>query len=84
MECAGEESQRKKKTKKSIYTKIYILQFYSTDAGGVVLQQRWCVSPKHHGITSQMTVTVSNRLQAWKGPEGSWRLRLPDFKTIGT
>jgi hypothetical protein len=23
-------------------------------------------------------------LQVWKGPEGSRRLRLPDFKTIGT
>jgi len=23
-------------------------------------------------------------LQAWTGPEGSWRLKLPDFKTIGT
>jgi hypothetical protein len=23
-------------------------------------------------------------LQAWTGPEGSWSLRLPDFKTIGT
>ena len=23
-------------------------------------------------------------LQAWKGPEGSRRLGLPDFKTIGT
>jgi len=23
-------------------------------------------------------------LQAWAGPEGSRRLRLPDFKTIGT
>jgi hypothetical protein len=23
-------------------------------------------------------------LQAWTGPEGSWRLRLPDFMTIGT
>ena len=22
-------------------------------------------------------------LQAWTGPEGSWRLRLPDMKTIG-
>jgi len=22
-------------------------------------------------------------LQAWRGPEGSRRLRLPDFKTIG-
>jgi len=23
-------------------------------------------------------------LQAWMGPEGSKRLRLPDFKTVGT
>jgi len=23
-------------------------------------------------------------LQAWRGPEGSRRLRLPDFKTIGS
>jgi len=23
-------------------------------------------------------------LQAWTGPEGSGRLRLPDFKTFGT
>jgi hypothetical protein len=23
-------------------------------------------------------------LQAWRGPEGPRRLRLPDFKTIGT
>jgi hypothetical protein len=23
-------------------------------------------------------------LQAWTGPEGSERLRLPDFKTVGT
>jgi hypothetical protein len=23
-------------------------------------------------------------LQAWAGPEVSWMLRLPDFKTVGT
>jgi len=23
-------------------------------------------------------------LQAWAGPEGSRRMRLPDFKTVGT
>ena len=23
-------------------------------------------------------------LHTWTGPEGSWSLRLPDFKTIGT
>jgi len=26
----------------------------------------------------------ANPLQAWTGPEGSRRLRIPDFKTIGT
>jgi hypothetical protein len=26
----------------------------------------------------------ANPLQAWTGPEGSWRLRLSDFKTFGT
>ena len=26
----------------------------------------------------------ANPLQVWRGPEGSSRLRLPDFKTIGT
>jgi hypothetical protein len=33
------------------------------------------------------TVTTEGKvipLQAWTGPEGSRRLRLPDFKTIGT
>jgi hypothetical protein len=36
-----------------------------------------------------MVVTISKKgkaipLQAFTGPEGSRRLRLPDFKTIGT
>jgi len=37
------------------------------------------------------TVVVKGRvkvkaipLQAWKDPKGSWRMRFPDFKTIGT
>jgi hypothetical protein len=43
---------------------------------------------------SNNTVTIRTRLQtvkvkaiplhAWTGPEGSRRLRLPDFKTVGT
>ena len=38
-------------------------------------------------VCSWMRVTVIKKaipLQAWTGPEGSRRLRLPDFKTIGT
>jgi hypothetical protein len=34
-----------------------------------------------------ITLTVKGKalsLQAWTGPEGSRRLRLPDFKTTGT
>ena len=38
-------------------------------------------------IYMYMKVKVQGKavpLQAWTGPEGSRRLRLPDFKTIGT
>jgi hypothetical protein len=38
-------------------------------------------------LTSQEIIIVKGKaipLQAWTGPEGSRRLRLADFKTIGT
>jgi len=35
-------------------------------------------------LTECTTEAKAIPLQAWKGPEGSRRLRLPDFKTIGT
>jgi hypothetical protein len=40
-------------------------------------------------LTAHQEVNVKGKckaipLQAWTGPEGSRRLRLPDFKTIGT
>jgi hypothetical protein len=40
-------------------------------------------------ITECMLVQINIKgkaipLQAWTGPEGSRRLRLPDFKTVGT
>jgi len=34
-------------------------------------------------LNSEKTVKAIP-LQAWAGPEGSRRVRLPDFKTIGT
>jgi hypothetical protein len=34
--------------------------------------------------TRQIIMVKVIPLQAWTGPEGSSRLRLPDFKTIGT
>ena len=30
------------------------------------------------------TVSKAIPVQPWTAPEGSWRLMLPDFKTIGT
>jgi len=43
----------------------------------------------HFVGTGNFETTYSNKskaipLQVWTGPEGSRRLRLPDFKTIGT
>jgi len=47
-----------------------------------------------HSLSKLNTISLQNTfntgkgkaipLQAWIGPEGSRRLRLPDFKTIGT
>jgi hypothetical protein len=34
-----------------------------------------------HGESLKSRITP---LQAWRGPEGSRRLRFPDFKTVGT
>jgi len=39
------------------------------------------------GLTQPLTEMSKDKeipLQAWRGPEGRRRLRLPDFKTIGT
>jgi len=33
---------------------------------------------------SEWSLLAAIPLQAWTGPEGSRRLRLPDLKTIGT
>jgi hypothetical protein len=39
------------------------------------------------GFTLKLHIKVKGKaipLQAWTDPEGSRRLRLPDFKTVGT
>jgi len=36
------------------------------------------------GTEKSRTRVKAIPLQVWKGPEGSRRLRLPDFKTVGT
>jgi hypothetical protein len=42
---------------------------------------KWVTKPQMYEIKGKGKVTP---LQAWTGPEGSRRLRLPDFKTSGT
>ena len=34
------------------------------------------------GLTSHIGKGKAISLQVWTGPEGSWKLRLPDFKTV--
>ena len=38
----------------------------------------------NYGETNMCYTGKAIPLQAWTGPEGSRRLRLPDFKTVGT
>jgi len=42
------------------------------------LKANWLLNSEYAGVKKAIP------LQAWTGPEGSRRLRLPDFKTIGT
>jgi len=42
------------------------------------------ITLKHFLAAHVAMVKKAIPLQAWIGPEGSRRLRLPDFKTIGT
>jgi hypothetical protein len=45
----------------------------------------WAVGPQQkHVILAQEIKGKAIPLQTWTGPEDSRRLRLPDFKTIGT
>ena len=43
-----------------------------------------CFSLFLHGVLDSPCKGKAIPLQAWTGPEGSRRLRLPDFKIIGT
>jgi len=43
-----------------------------------------CICKYSKAIFFLIVIKKAIPLQAWTGPEGSRRLRLPDFKTIGT
>ena len=88
MECPGEDSQRIKPTnrdtykKKNIYIYITVL-FYRCRQRGPPTTLVFITHTARHHITDD-SKGKAIPLQAWEGPEGSRRLRLPDFKTIGT
>ena len=66
------------------------LTFYSNSKQTPTVINHYCVELEVTFRDSYQTVnTLKGKckalpLQAWTGPEGSRRLRLPDFKTIGT
>jgi len=53
---------------------VYISLSAQIEEAGVAIKLRMCSEGKGKAIP----------LQSWTGPEGSRRLRLPDFKTFGT
>jgi len=47
-------------------------------------QETFKCSLCHNAEVPDLAACKTIPLQVWTGPEGSRRLRLPDFKTIGT
>ena len=69
---------RKCKTEKYIYVAlltVYICMLHIEN----ILQYR-----KYRKMINNYVKCKAIPLQAWTGPEGSRRVRVPDFKTIGT
>jgi len=64
-------------------SKIY---YWYKNAGWLVPSKRWYLSNQLYGLTSQRAESQWSKgkadpLQAWSGPEGSTKLRFPDFMT---
>jgi hypothetical protein len=56
-------------------------------------KKEYCITLHLVGCIKKNTLTMHDHMNVkgkaiplhdWSGPEGSWRLKLPDFKTIGT
>jgi hypothetical protein len=63
-------------------TKKYLEKKYIKGVGPKI-SRFYRLRPKYNATILRRKVK-SIQLQAWTGPEGSKRLRLPDFKTIST
>ena len=63
--------------------KLRIIIYFSITYALAQQQQQQGQLQRQHSDKKQ-TKLKQSPLQAWTGPEGSRRLRLPDFKTIGT
>ena len=60
---------------------------FPLNRSSMTLRQR--IRNPYFGFSVSVFVNIKGKgkaipLQAWTGPEGSRRLRFPDFKTIGT
>jgi hypothetical protein len=66
--------------------KLYIMHLFEKTKDGPTRGRRFenSLSIGHDRYTSTLVKDKAIPLQPLKGPEGSRRLRLPDFKTIGT
>jgi hypothetical protein len=67
--------------------------FEELPTGGSTMEERNTTAQQQCKMAAQLSTCTRKEqrilgkaipLQAWTGPEGSRRLRLPDFKTIGT
>ena len=77
-----EENQEIEIHTKNIYNYIGVL-FCRCRQGGPATTLVFITQTARHHITDDSNDTAIP-LQPWESPEGSRRLRLPDFKTIGT
>ena len=66
----------------ALFTVVYLLREISKPAKGTLL--RFCCKQFLLEACFGKGKGKALPLQAWTGPKGSRRLRLPDFKTIGT
>jgi len=73
-------------TRLNIILPLYCSIFLVTPFPDIPLPNFYMCFPRVHHTISHLMFLIGKAIpmQAWTDPEGSRRLRLPDFKTIGT
>jgi len=69
------------------FARLYNFYHLDPEGGDSLFFQTLAILPTAQGANTDRHETLKSvkaiPLQAWTGPEGSKRLRLPNFKTIG-